>query len=535
MKKFIKEILTTFLLFILINIIYIKEIKSSTLQNLRIDNFDEIIEKTEYVFILYYKPNSDKSEEAKYQFELSALKINKKNIAFGTIEKNEENENENSEQYEKIGNKNEYPKLILFYKGFPIPYENSLLTENINLFIDIKTNSSEIKKFTNFEDVKNFRTRKETVFYIGENNPIEENYLNYLRIAKYYDDIIFCECPSQDCMENYESFSGIISIHNGFSNETFNLDKFNANQLSKFVRENTNNIFTSLNKEAADTIFNKYSAGVFLFYNNEDLSQKKFIFPFTKASKNLKYSIHIVIAEFQSQMGIQVAEILKLEKDECPKVYIIDSRKEEIQLYKLNKEINEENIYNFVLDWGLKKLNPIFFSEEIPEIQTYPIMTLVGKNYNEIVIDSPNDFLVYYMKPNCKPCIIFEKKLKKIVNKILKEYGNRNNFLKFGKINGELNDIEKVAILNYPAINYYKKENKIKPVKYEINDFEIINIIKFITENNMDINYDKILNGMDLSEDDIINNENDYNIDLKENLKEEKDAKVEINYIKNDI
>ena len=533
MKNFIKKFLTNIFLFILITIICIKEIKPSILHNLRNDNFDELIEKTEYVFILLYKSTSDKSEEAKYQFELSALKINNKNIAFGTIEKVEEN----SELLEKIGYKNEYPKLILFYKGFAIPYDNSLLTENINMFIDIKTNKNEIKRFTNFEEVKNFRIRKETVFYIGENNPKDKNYLNYLRIAKNYDDIIFCECPTQDCMENYDSFSGIVSIYNGFSNEAFNIDKFNTDQLSKFVRENTNNIFNSLSKEAAETIFNKYSVGVFLFYNNEDLSQKKFIFPLTSVSKHLKHSIHIVIAEFQSHMGKQVAEILKLEKEECPKVYIIDSRKEEIELYKLDKEITEENIYNFVIDWGLKKLNQLFFSEDIPEVQTYPIMTLVGKNYKEIVIDSPYDFLVYYMKPNCKPCIIFEKKLRKIVNKVIKEYGGDNsngkNVLKFGKINGELNDIYKVAVLDYPAINYYKKENKAKPVKYELKDFEIFNLIKFIAENNMDISYDKIVEGMDLSEDEINNVNNSVKND--KSSKEEKDAKVEINYIKNDI
>jgi len=529
-KKILTRFLTPLIISIIILIINIQlqGIKSMSLFHITQENFDEIIEKTEYVFIMLHEPNSQKSEDATYEIEESAKKINNENIVFGIVEKSEEN----SEILKKIG-PNEYPKIILFYRGHQIPYGNSILTENIDTFVNMKINT-EIKSFRNFEEIKQYRKRKETVLFIGDINKKDENYLNFLRICKTYDDIIFGECHSQDCMEHYDTFSGVVSIYNGFSNEIFNIDKYNTNQLSKFVRENTKNIYPTLEKEAADIIFNKYSAGIFLFYNENAQKEKKFIFPFTSVAKHLKHSIHIVIAEFQSPMGSQVAEILKLKKEDCPKVFIIDSRKEEIQLYKLNKDITEENIYNFVIEWGLKKLTPLYFSEEIPEVQTYPIMTLVGKNYNEIVIDSPYDIIVYYLKPDCKPCKLFEEKLRKIANVIIKEYkdSNKSLFLKFGKINGELNDIEKVSILNYPAVNYYKKDNKAKPIKYEINDFDILKIVKFIAENNGDIDYEKIVSALDLTNEDSEN----FNANVNNEIdKKEENAQVEVNYVKNDI
>ena len=113
------------------------------------------------------------------------------------------------------------------------------------------------------------------------------------------------------------------------------------------------------------------------------------------------------------------------------------------------------------------------------------------------------------MKPDCEPCKMFEKKLRKVVNSIIKQYGD---ILRFGKINGELNDIEKVSILNYPAINLYQKESKAKPVKYEINDFEISNLLKFITENyEGKIDYDTIIQLIGSNEENI----NKENVELK--------------------
>ena len=75
----------------------------------------------------------------------------------------------------------------------------------------------------------------------------------------------------------------------------------------------------------------------------------------------MKHSIHLVIAEFQSHYGIQVVEVLKLKVEQCPMVFIIDSRKEEIQLYRLNKL--KKNLFqqktvlmNLMMKWKKLKL-----------------------------------------------------------------------------------------------------------------------------------------------------------------------------------
>lgn len=506
---------------------------SANLYHIRADMYDEITTKTEYVFIMLFKHNSQKSEDASWQFEYSSDKVKKRGIVFGIIEKVDEN----SEIIKNIGYE-EYPKVILLYRGFPIPFEYSVLEENVDAFVNMKINK-EIIKFKNFEEVEKFRKRKESVIFIGEENYQDQNYLSFLKVSKAFDDKIFGQCTSQDCMEHFDSFKGIVSIYNGFNDKMSNIDRYNTQQLMSFVKENTSNIFPELTKEAADTIFNKYSAGVFLFYDKEEPKQEKFIIPFTSVAKHLKYSIHIVIADYQSEMGRQVVEILKLKKEDCPKVFIIDSRKEDIQLYKLTKEITEENILNFVIEWGLNKLKPLVFSEEIPERQTFPLMTLVGKNYNELVINSEFDFVVYYMKPNCGPCKIFEKKLRRIANVIYKEFGENLN-LRFGMINGEVNDIEKVSILNYPAVNCYLKGNKLKPVKYEINDFEIDKLVKFIVENVKYLNYDKIMDLLEKNAEslNILENEEEGN---RENIKGnvqvnvEGNANVDVNYVKDDM
>jgi len=492
--------------------------------------WEETLSQNIYVFILFYKKNSRNSEEVLFEFEKSSNSKNNKNIVFGKVEKDDPN----SESIFSSVNIDFFPKIILYYLGQPIYYDTGFLEENLNLFLNLKL-ENKIQELESFKEVQEFRKLKESIIFIGDTstkylslekrlNDQYKKYSAFLYASKYYDDVIFAECDSQDCLENFDSFGGLVSFYNGFHSEMSNIDNFSEKQLINFIYEKTTKIFPDLDEPTSRVIFNGYSAGLFLFIDKQNEVHKKYIMHLRSAAKNLKKAIHLVIAETNTEIGSQVAEILKLKFSDLPKVFIIDSRKEEIQIYRLDKEISDFNIYEFAKNWGLNKLVPIVNSEEIPQKQTFPIITVVGKNYKELVIDSPQDFLIYYYSPKCEPCKKFEKIYRNIVNAIIKDY---KDLILFGKINGEANDVEAVSILAYPAIIFYLRGKKEKPVKYEIDDYEIGNFVKFIVNNMYNqIDMEKVLFNIKMQEE-----ENNLKIGKTEIDENQASASVEVNYV----
>lgn len=136
-----------------------------------------------------------------------------------------------------------------------------------------------------------------------------------------------------------------------------------------------------------------------------------------------------------------------------------------------------EDITTFVEDFQSKKLQPFLKSEEIPAETTDPVKVIVGKNFQQVVIDSDSDVLMEYYAPWCGHC----KKLAPIWDELGQEFKDVPNLI-IGKFDATANEVEGLEIKGYPTLKFYHKGNKQNPVDYdggrEIEDFK-----KWLREN----------------------------------------------------
>ena len=72
--------------------------------------------------------------------------------------------------------------------------------------------------------------------------------------------------------------------------------------------------------------------------------------------------------------------------------------------YTLSEEITAENVLKFYDDFIRNKLENILKSEEIPEKNDDAVKVLVGKSFNDIVMDETKDVLVKFYAPWCGHC-----------------------------------------------------------------------------------------------------------------------------------
>jgi len=118
-------------------------------------------------------------------------------------------------------------------------------------------------------------------------------------------------------------------------------------------------------------------------------------------------------------------------------------------------------------------------SEKIPESNDGDVKVVVGKNFQDIVLDSTKDVLLEVYSPNCGHC----KKLEPIYNELGKKLNRFSNSLTIAKVDATANDIPPAfSVRGYPTIFFVPANQKNNPITFD-GKREIPDFIKFIQKN----------------------------------------------------
>ena len=101
-------------------------------------------------------------------------------------------------------------------------------------------------------------------------------------------------------------------------------------------------------------------------------------------------------------------------------------------------------------------------SEEIPATQEGPVYVLVGKSFDEIVMDPTKDVLVEFYAPWCGHC----KKLAPIYDELAQKLAHNKNLI-IAKMDSTANETDKVTIQGFPTIKFWPAGNKSAPKDFE--------------------------------------------------------------------
>merc|ERR1711957_824272 len=139
-------------------------------------------------------------------------------------------------------------------------------------------------------------------------------------------------------------------------------------------------------------------------------------------------------------------------------------------------DITETNIIAFVEEWMGGKSPVVLKSEEIPAEQKDNVIILVGKSFEQIVMDPTKDVLVEFYAPWCGHC----KKIAPIYEEVATNLKHNTNLI-IAKMDSTLNEVESVSIQGFPTIKFFPANNKAKPMDFE-GDRTVEGFTKFLTE-----------------------------------------------------
>ncbi|QDZ20101.1 protein disulfide-isomerase [Chloropicon primus] len=131
--------------------------------------------------------------------------------------------------------------------------------------------------------------------------------------------------------------------------------------------------------------------------------------------------------------------------------------------YELEGKMTSDAIKNFVDENIAGKGVPYKKSEPVPEEpMDGDVAVVVGKNFDDVVMDHTSDVLLEVYAHWCGFCQKFAPTYSKLGKRFKKV-----SSVTVAKMDGSLNEVEGLKIENFPTLFLYKANDKGKPLKYE--------------------------------------------------------------------
>ncbi|CAH2036476.1 unnamed protein product [Thlaspi arvense] len=128
--------------------------------------------------------------------------------------------------------------------------------------------------------------------------------------------------------------------------------------------------------------------------------------------------------------------------------------------YLLDSDPTPSNIEDFCSGLADGTVTRYYRSEPVPDNENASVVTVVGKTFDELVLNSRENVLLEVHTPWCVNCEALSKQVKKLA-KHFKGFEN----LVFARIDASANEHTKLQVDDYPTILLYKAGEKENPLK----------------------------------------------------------------------
>lgn len=175
-----------------------------------------------------------------------------------------------------------------------------------------------------------------------------------------------------------------------------------------------------------------------------------------------KHGILFFEAPMDTLGSVRVAEFFHMNETETVNsVRILEFRKDRIFRYKLDT-FDEGKLIALLDDILAKKAVPYWKSEEPPINQRSRATVVVGKTFDELVIKSHDNVLLFLLDPEIEKCQRLVPEIE-----ILAKRSNRDEGLMIATMNAKENEhMHHSDIQEFPLIVFYHKGDKRNPIEY---------------------------------------------------------------------
>jgi protein disulfide-isomerase A1 len=476
-------------------------------------NYEEIIEKYDYLLILFYGPGCEHCKKFYSEYEKAAHILMKEKLFLSIVDISKE---KNLSETFRI---KELPTIRLLSKKSIFDYTGGSTKDEIINWMRKKTNGTAVNILKTVEDVEKFQKENSVVLiYFGSDKNDTEL---FTKEARKNENLSFGIVESKDVINKYAKEGSMLFIKKA-DELKIELTEINEKNIEEIISKYSLPKIFDFNEKAAQIIFGKSLPSLFLFGNKKLLNRWEDHEKLMKyLSRTVNTTLKLVLANVKDKISKKLFDFIGLEETDIPSIVIIDAR-DGFKKFKMEGEVNDVNAIQFIKNWESNSLKQYLRTAVEPANNDGPVKIIVGSSYEREVINNDKDVFVIFHFPGCHYC----KELFPAFEEVAKKLKDKNPKLLIGTFNVNENEIDLIRnIYEFPSIKFYpgnkKKEEPLeyygsREVKY------IIEYIKQVAYNKID--YEEEKNEEDKKEE---KKEKDKKEDKKEeNKKEEKKDKT---------
>merc|ERR1712002_759249 len=229
--------------------------------------------------------------------------------------------------------------------------------------------------------------------------------------------------------------------------------------ITKFVGGNALPLVIEFNQDTAQKIFSgEIKSHLLLFVSAKADAYASQVEVAKTIAKENKGDLLFVTINTDEEDHKRIMEFFGLEESELPSMRIIKLEEDMSKFKPDSTELSDENIRAFVKKYLAGELKPHLMSEEVPDDwDKEPVKVLVGKNFEEVAMNTEKDVLVEFYAPWCGHC----KQLAPTWDKLGEKFKDSETVV-IAKMDSTANELEEVKVQGFPTIKLFKKgDNKV--------------------------------------------------------------------------
>jgi len=367
-----------------------------------------------------------------------------------------------------------YPTMKIFRKGSASDYKGPRDAAGIVSFMQ-KQAAPSITVFSSLSDLEKFIQDDAAVVFFGESSG--KAYKNFEQLAsKQRETFRFGKTDVKEILDHYGHNNEVVLLQaKRYTLSPLEEAKVvhSEGDLLAFVNKNILPLVGELTNDNQPLYHGRDLPLVKIYSDlNWQLNAKGANYLLNKIRKIAKdYKDKFVFAVTSKSKGQKEVDDFGLPKGDLP--FAIHNVKKNHK-FPASALFTAESLKAHLDAFLADKLEPYVKSEPVPESQPEdgPVV-VVGKNFEDIVMDSSKDVLLEAYAPWCGHCKTLEPKYKELAQKMMKY----SDSLTIAKVDATANDLPpKFAVSGFPTIFFIPANKKDSPLKYdgarEVKDFE---------------------------------------------------------------
>ncbi|KAJ4726028.1 Protein disulfide-isomerase [Melia azedarach] len=436
-------------------------------------NFSDFIENHKFVMVEFYAPWCGHCQALAPEYAAAAteLKAANEDVVLAKVDATEENDL--AQEYDVQG----FPTIYFFADGERKAYNGARTKDAIVTWIKKKIGPG-IYNITTLDEAERILTSEDKVV-LGYLNSLMGSESEVLAAAsRLEDDVNFYQTVNPDVAKIFHLDSkvkrpALVMIKKEAEKISYFDGQFDKSAITDYVFANKLPLVTIFTRDNAPSIFESPIKKQLLLFSISNDSER--LLPvFEEAAKSFKGKLIFVYIEMDNEdVGKPVSEYFGI-TGEAPKVLAYTGN-DDAKKFILDGELTLDKIKDFGEGFLEDRLKPFFKSDPIPETNDGDVKTVVGNNFDEIVLDESKDVLLEIYAPWCGHCQAFEP----TYNKLAKHLRGIDSLV-IAKMDGTTNEHPRGKPDGFPTILFFPAGNKSFDPYVVDTDRTVVALYKFL-------------------------------------------------------